>query len=120
MEFKYKGKKFNIEVKRFIGIKNLTTGLMFKRREKAKALLFSFKNPSNFSFTSFFVSFPFLMLWLDKDNNVINVKNIKPFVWKIPSVKDYFSVLEIPFNKRYSKILNNLVGVPTGKTFKKN
>ncbi len=120
IKFKYKNKTFNLDVKRLTGIKNFTSGLMFIKKEKAKALLFDFEKSSNFSFTSLFVFFPFLMVWLDKDNSILRIKKIKPFIWKIPSVKGYTKVLEIPFNCRYNQFIKKLVGAPTGKTFKKN
>lgn len=120
MKFRYKNRDFNIDVKRLSGIKNFTSGLMFVKKDRAKALLFDFEKVSKFSFTSLFVFFPFLMLWLDEGNNVLKIKKINPFIWKIPSVKAYYKVLEIPFNKRYKDIIQNLVGASTGKTFKKN
>lgn len=118
--FKLRDKIFKIDVKRLLGIKNFTSGLMFVRRKKAQALLFDFKKSEKFSFTSLFVFFPFLILWLDEKNKVINMKKIKPFQMHISSVKSYYRVLEIPFNDKYKEILKNLVGASSRKTFKKN
>jgi len=117
--FNYKNKKFEINIKKLSKL-GMIFGLIFVRRKKAKALLFDFQKPEKFSFTSLFVFFPFVILWLDKENNVIDMKKIKAFQWHISSVKQYYQVLEIPFNKDYFEILENLVGGSSGKTFKKN
>ena len=103
--FVYKGKKFNLDVKKFSGIKNFTSGLMFISKEKAKALLFEFRKPVRFSLTSVFVFFPFVILWIDEKNKVVDFRKIKPFTFHIPSRKPYKKLLEIPFNENYKKIL---------------
>ncbi len=85
-------------------------GLMFSRREKAKALLFKFKNPVKFHLTSLFVFFPFLAIWLDDKNNVVEMRKIKPFILEIPSTKSYYKLVEIPINKTYHGVVKILVG----------
>ncbi len=111
MIIKYKSKKVEIpNVKVLSGVKNFSRGLMFRKRENARALLFKFNKPTSFSFTSLFVFFPFVIIWLDRDNNVLDVKKIKPFTWHIPSVKGYHKVLEIPINCFYDDKLSSLVG----------
>ena len=107
--FNFKGKKFNLEVKKLSGIRNFTSGLMFSSRERAKALVFDFKKPEKFSFTGLFVFFPFVIIFLDEKNNVLEMKKIKPFQFHIPSIKSYFKVLEIPCNESYSGIIKSLV-----------
>ena len=110
IQFGFHDKKIEISVKKFSGIGNFTSGLMFLSRKKAKALLFEFKKPERFSITSLFVFFPFIALWLDDKNNVIEMKIVKPFTWHIPSRKPYCRLLEIPFNDKYKDILEILVG----------
>jgi uncharacterized membrane protein (UPF0127 family) len=107
----YKNKKINMpHVKKLSGIKNFTGGLMFCRREKARAILFEFKNPSTFNFTSFFVFFPFVIIWMDKNENILDINVVKPFKWYIPSKKTYFKVLEVPINHFYRRQISSLVG----------
>ena len=84
------------------------TGLMFCRREKANALVFSFSNQTKMAIHSFFVFFPFIAIWLDDKNNVIGVKKVKPFIPKILSTKPYYKLLEVPINKKYKKYLDLL------------
>lgn len=85
-------------------------GLMFSRREKARALLFEFDKQVDFHLTSLFVFFPFLVVWMDKNNNVLGKKIVMP--WKITvssSVKSYYKILEIPLNNFYSSFVKNLI-----------
>ena len=83
-------------------------GLMFRRKENCSALLFEFKKPVKISFTSWFVFFPFLMIWFNETNEVINIKKISPFTFHIPSLKPCRKVLEVPFNSDYEEIIKKL------------
>lgn len=103
--FKFNNKKIKISVKKVLGFEK-GAGLMFSSRKKAKALLFEFGKPVKISFTSLFVFFPFIIIWLDSRNNVLYFKKIKPFAFHIPSLKPCRRVLEIPFNNNYEKIIN--------------
>jgi uncharacterized membrane protein (UPF0127 family) len=79
-------------------------GLMFRRRENARALLFSFPKKTRLAIHSWFVFFPFVVLWLDEDKKVIEKKIVRPFVFCIrPKVK-YQYLVEIPLNKKYKNI----------------
>jgi|SRR3989338_1687139 len=80
-------------------------GLMFSRRKNAEILLFEFKKPKKIIFHSLFCFFPFLIIWLDEQNNVIDKRIIPPFQLKISTTKPFSKVIEIPFNKKYSNIL---------------
>ncbi|MCK4647538.1 DUF192 domain-containing protein [Candidatus Pacearchaeota archaeon] len=93
-------------------------GLMFCRREKANALVFSFKKKTKMAIHSFFVFFPFFAVWLDNENKVIGMKKVKPFFPRISSPSAYFNLLEIPINKKYEKILNSFVTDGFPKRFK--
>jgi uncharacterized membrane protein (UPF0127 family) len=82
------------------------TGLMFSRRERAGILLFDFKNRQNIAIHSFFVFYPFVAIWLDKNNKVIELKVVNPFNPYISSEKPTFRLVEIPINKKNKKILS--------------
>ena len=84
------------------------TGLMFSRRENAKILLFRFKNKQKISIHSFFVFYPFVAAWTDKKNKVVDLKIIKPFTPIAYPKKPCFSLVEIPINKNYRKIVKSL------------
>lgn len=85
-------------------------GLMFRRREKAKALLFEFKKPTKLKIHSCFVFFSFLAIWLDDKNKIIGKKIVKPFEMSISPEKPFSKLLEIPFNDKYEKVIQLLVG----------
>lgn len=83
-------------------------GLMFKKEKTAEALLFEFKKPTKMALTSYFVFFPFIAVWLDKRNNVMEMKKINPFTAHIPSKMPFTRLVEIPINKKYEKIIQNI------------
>ena len=103
--FKYKSKKFNLEVKKLSWL-GKGIGLMFSSRKNAKVLLFEFQKPTKMSFTSLFVFFPFIIIWLDGKNNILGFRKVKPFTFHITSMKSYKKVLEIPFNDNYKGVIN--------------
>ncbi len=80
------------------------SGLMFKKRGKAQALLFEFKKPTNIRIHSLFVFFPFVAIWLDDKNEIIDLKVVKSFNFSVSSDKFFYKLVEIPFNKKYEKI----------------
>ena len=82
---------------------------MFSSRKKAKTLLFEFEKPVRISFTSLFVFFPFMIIWLDSKNKVLDFRKVNPFEFHIPSIKPFCRVLEVPFNDNYKKIINQFV-----------
>ncbi|GBE19419.1 MAG TPA: hypothetical protein ENG87_03105 [Candidatus Pacearchaeota archaeon] len=106
---RYKGKKITIEV-RDCSLLEMARGLIFRRKEGAPSLLFDFKNKKRENIHSFFVFFPFVALWLDDQNNVIEIKIVKPFNFYIRVKKNYSKILEIPINKKNNKIIGLLVG----------
>lgn len=85
-------------------------GLMFSKRENADILLFDFKKNVNYLFHSFFVFYPFLILWLDENNKILEKRIIFPFNPYIKSKVSFYKVIEIPINKNNYKIVNFLVG----------
>ena len=103
----YKHKKVEIDVK----VCNFfwkIIGLMFTRRRKAKALLFDFKQLTRGGIHSYFVFFPFIAVWLDDKNKVVDVKLVKPFSPIIKSKKPFFRLVEIPVNKEYKDVVKFL------------
>lgn len=105
----YKKKKISLELKK-VGFFKKGWGLMFSRREKANALLFDFKKSVNFVLTSLFVFYPFIAIWIDEKNKIIDLKVIKPFKFSIVSPKKFKRLIEIPINKKYDEVLTLLVG----------
>ncbi|RLG16097.1 hypothetical protein DRN69_01755 [Candidatus Pacearchaeota archaeon] len=106
MKVKIKG--VSIEVKRCNNFQKFK-GLMFASREKAKALLFDFSKPILTPIHSFFVFFPFVALWLDDKNKLLDLKLVKPFKFFIVPKKPYQKLVEIPINQRYEKVIKFLV-----------
>jgi len=109
VSFSYKNKQFEIMVKN-CNLFEKFFGLMFIRKRKAQALLFEFKKPTKIKIHSFFVFFPFVAIWLDRENKIIDFKIIKPFNLAISHKKQFKRLVEIPINERYSGIVKLLVG----------
>lgn len=83
-------------------------GLMFHRKEKCPAMLFEFKHPNKMLIHSLFVFFPFIAIWLDNKNKVVDMKIVKPFRLSVSSRKPFYKLLEIPLNRNYKKEANIL------------
>ncbi len=107
----FNDKKINLEVRKLSKL-GMLKGLMFTKREKAKALLFDHKN---LRIHSLFVGFPFLALWLDGENRVVDLKIIDNVKFNIPSVNPSLKLVEIPFNSKYDGVLGSIVGKETFK-----
>src|SRR3989344_5667011 len=104
----FRKRKISLNVKKLSAFGRLT-GLMF-RTQSTENLLFSFSENTDTEFHYFFVFFPFLMLWLDEKNNVIEWRLIRLFS-KIKSPKKKFrNVVEIPCNPKNEKIIKIFVG----------
>lgn len=102
VSFKLNGEKFAVfadscdELGKFLG-------LMFKKRDNAKALLFEFKNPNRLRIHSFFVFFPFIAVWISKEGKVIEARKIYPFTFSARPKEKFIKLLEIPINEKYRK-----------------
>jgi len=107
IRFEYKNKKIKLVVEDCNLFKKIT-GLMFSRREKAKALLFDFKKLTKIKLHSIFVFFPFLVIWLDDKNEIVDLKIVKPFRFSVAPNKSFSKIIEIPFNDKYKKIIDFL------------
>ena len=109
IKFNFKGKKFEIDLK-VCNCFEKFSGLMFKRREKTNALLFDFEKPTKIRIHSLFVFFPFVAIWLDDKNRIIDLKIVKSFKFSVSPSKSFCKLIEIPINKKYEKIVELLVG----------
>ena len=103
-----KNKKIILNVRRLNRIERFI-GLMFKRRS-SPPLLFEFKKETKVSIHSFFVFFPFLAIWLDKENKIVEKKIINPFCPSIKPKKEFKKLIEIPLASISKEKLILLVG----------
>ncbi|PIN94173.1 hypothetical protein COU54_00200 [Candidatus Pacearchaeota archaeon CG10_big_fil_rev_8_21_14_0_10_31_24] len=101
-------KKINLKVRK-VSLFGKFSGLMF-RTNNTSNLLFEFSMSSNPIFHSWFVFFPFLIVWLDEKNNVQEVKLVNPFTTMIQSKEHCKKLIEIPLNKKNSSLVHLLVG----------
>ena len=107
VSFNYKGKRFNIAAENCDYLRKIS-GLMFIGKEKARALLFDFKEPVDLKIHSFFVFFPFIAVWLSEKNEIIEVKKVKPFTFSVRPKEKFSRLLEIPINQKYGKEISRL------------
>jgi len=97
----FKGKKFNIKA-RELSLPGQFIGLMFKSRE-TDSLLFNIGG--RWGIHSFFVFFPFLALWLDEKNNVVEYKIVRPFTSYVQPKDKFAKLVEIPINEKNKSII---------------
>jgi uncharacterized membrane protein (UPF0127 family) len=101
---KYKKRNINV-IADDCNLLKKTIGLMFSRRENAKILLFSFRKKQKIAIHSFFVFYPFLAVWLDEKNEIVNLKVVKSFIPYASSRKKCLRLVEIPINNKNKRIL---------------
>jgi len=99
-----KNKKISLNVKKLNWLGKFI-GLMFCRREKAKALLFDFKKPVKIAIHSWFVFFDFYAIWLDENEKIIQIKKIKPWTCFVRPNKKFVKLVEIPINLKYKNVI---------------
>jgi len=103
MEVCFDNKQLEVDnVKKSSGIR----GLMFRRRQKANALILNSERPIH----SFFVFFDFLALWLNSDDKIVDWKVVKPWSVHEKSGKPFSKILEIPINNKYHSQVKFIVG----------
>lgn len=107
--FDYKKKRVCLRVKE-CSFFNRFRGLMFRRKENSKNLLFDFKKPVSYPIHSYFVFFRFVVLWFDSENNLIDKRLVKPFCFRIKPDKKFSKLVEIPLNKKNADLVKLLVG----------
>lgn len=96
MILKYGKRKISIKVKK-VSFLGKYLGLMF-RSNKTKCLLFEFTKYGKWGIHSFFVFFPFLAVWLDEKNNVLEWRVVRPFKLLIKPRKKFIKLVEIPLS----------------------
>jgi len=111
ISFGFKKKKFNF-TSRVCGV--FSSGLMLRTR-RTLPCLFEFQRPTKFKITSLFVFFPFLAVWLDSKNKVVDFKVVWPFTFEVSPIKPFLKLLEVPITDENMKILELLVA---GERFK--
>ncbi len=110
----WRNRKVNLDVrvvpKWFEGI-----GLMFSRRSRARALLFSFDKLTRIAIHSFFVFYDFYAVWLDGKGKIIEIRRVKPFRCNILPSRKFVKLIEVPINDFYDEVLQILDGKETFK-----
>lgn len=101
----FKGKKILVSAEQ-VWIPQISFGLMF-RTKNTPNLLFDF--PGNWALTSSFVFFPFLALWLDEKNKVMEWKIIRPFRFCVKPRKRFSKLVEIPINRKNKRLIQNFI-----------
>ncbi len=102
--FDYRGKKFIIDVDKCDFFSRIR-GLMFRSKESAEALLLlDSKKPIKLGIHSLFVFFSFIAIWLDDQDKIVDLLVVKPFTLFIKTKNPFNKLIEIPINKKYSKI----------------
>lgn len=104
----YKKNNLKIYAKEVSGIGKYT-GLMFKN-SRTDNLIFDFSKYDKPAIHSFFVFFPFLALWIDKKNNLLEWSLVKPFTFYISPKFKPEKLIELPLNKRNKKLFDYIVG----------
>lgn len=105
---KFGDKEFFLEVEEAKGIKKFV-GLMFKRRDTDN-LIFYFSRNESVAIHSFFVWFKFLAVWLDEQNNVVDLTVVRPFRFYVLPKKKARKLIELPFNDDNKKLIDFFVG----------
>lgn len=100
-----KGKKISVKARK-LNLLGMTRGLMFRSKETENLLFNNFSGAIH----SFFVFFPFLGVWLNKNNKVVHTEIVKPFTFCAKPKKQFAKLIEIPLNKRNLSIIKILVG----------
>jgi len=108
IKLNHKKKRLPLDVKVCSGLGKFS-GLMFVRREKAKALLFSFRKSAKMRIHSIFVFFPFLCVWINEDK-IVDLKIVRPFTLSVSCKKPFSKLVEIPCNNKYKELIHSLVG----------
>lgn len=108
MKIIYKKRKFYLPA-REVSFFRRGVGLMFRTRGTSN-LLFNFSRKTNLSITSWFVFFPFLAVWLDEQNRVVDFEMVRPFRLTISSARPFCKLVELPANTSNKKIIDFFVG----------
>jgi uncharacterized membrane protein (UPF0127 family) len=108
MKIYFDKKTINLEAKK-LGFWGKFSGLMFRSKHTGN-LLFEFSPLEISTIHSFFVFFPFLAIWLDEKNSVIESNIVRPFTPAVTPKKRPAKLVELPLNQKNRKIIELLVG----------
>lgn len=108
MHLRYRGKRFFLPVRR-VSLLGRFLGLMFCSRNAAN-LLFEFPSETHITLHSWFVFFPFLVLWLNARNEVQEWRIVQPFTSVISPQKPFRKIVEVPLNKKNALLCAIFVG----------
>jgi uncharacterized membrane protein (UPF0127 family) len=103
----HKGRRISVFVKR-LSFFGKFMGLMFRTNE-TKNLLFEFPENTMTPIHSFFVFFPFLAVWLDSRNRIVEKRIVNPWILSVSPRKPFKRLIEIPLNDENSKILSTIL-----------
>ena len=107
MDVIFKGEKIEIGMKK-VSFFGRFRGLMF-RPKNTENLLFEFSKPEFSAIHSLFVFFPFLAIWMNEKNNVLDYEIVRPFTLSVKPKNSAKRLAEIPFNQKNKKILKLFV-----------
>ena len=74
-----------------------------------KNLLFKFSGETRTAIHSYFVFFDFLAVWLNRKNKIIESEIVKPFTLTARPKKKFYSLIEIPINKKNRKLIKRIL-----------
>ncbi len=75
-------------------------GLRFsKKLKKDEALILKLSNERNVRLSMMFVFFSITALWVDKNNIITHIEDLKPFT--VSEKKKALYIVEMPLNKKY-------------------
>jgi uncharacterized membrane protein (UPF0127 family) len=94
---------------KMVSILGSVKGLMFSRRNNASALLFEFSKPSMYAIHSLFVFFPFIAIWIDKNDRVLEWKLVRPWTFNVKCNYKFSRLIEIPINNKYKNVVGKLL-----------
>jgi len=107
MKIHFKKKSFSLEAKKVSSFGKFL-GLMFKSRNTGN-LLFEFHPLEPRAIHSFFVFFPFLAIWLDRNNKVLEWNLVKPFTFVVTPKNSPAKLIELPLNEKNREIFGLFV-----------
>ena len=106
MNVNFDGKSIEVSASS-VGSFGKVMGLMF--RSSSGNLLFEFERDVRQAIHSWFVFFPFLAVWLDSNNDVIESRIVRPFSSYVIPKKSFRKLLEIPLNTQNKKFVDFFV-----------
>lgn len=88
-------------------------GLMFHRRRSSPMMLFDFRKMTREPIHSWFVRFPFLAVWLDDENNILEKRIVYPWKISISPSRKFKKLLEIPVNSNSEETIKKILSPST-------